>query len=60
MPRYGSADDRRSWRQCAIAFREGFDSQLTAAVISTFGFSGRAEHCWITRGALSRPAASRC
>src|SRR3989441_7145258 len=35
MPRYGSADDRRSWSQCAIAFREGFDTQLTAAVIST-------------------------
>jgi len=36
MPRYGSADDRRSWSQCAIASREGFDTQLTAAVISTF------------------------
>src|SRR5438552_1668677 len=41
MPRYGSADDRRSWSQCAIASREGFDTQLTAAVISTFTVSGR-------------------
>jgi len=40
MPRYGSADDRRSWRHWAIAFREDLDTQLTAAVISTLRLSG--------------------